>query len=395
MIIVSAFLFGMCTPSQASIVDLILIENKERLGDCNQLQGAKTAIIETFKKKGISVVPHEYLVSNYLDQFKKDFPEKTTNKKIVLSVNDYGIEALRKMNEQLGNDILTVHLNHQQMTNHDTLLKTDENKYGADAVALPKHAIDQKLRDNLKKSTTKLIETAGVSHNVHPEELNEEFKKLAKNIPGLDNKKAKYLVVVLGGDTQNPDGKSWLYYPEAEAKALAKYAAQMAQEKGYILLVTNGPRTGQYTPRGEKRTVHTKGIVDPVTRAFVDSLPENMIQGKTYELFDFQHGTPSAWKGLLGCLVIHPGSKLLLEGGSTSMVSEALNNLPKEADVTIFSHSGMNTVHDNHMNSEYEAGHVSTLSKEIKLTPRKKVKETKDEPAAQTIANELVSIILK
>lgn len=399
-IIALTVLFGICAPSYALTIDLILIEQKNKyIGDYNQLMGVEKAIIDAFKKKDISVVTHEYPADNYMEQLEKDFPEGTTspNKKIALSVNDYGIEALRDLKKRYEGNIITVHLNHQQMDSHKNLFKSNENKTGADFIVLPTHVVDDKLRDLLKKSTTKLIETVGVCHNVQPDDLATDFKRIQKDIPGSDNKETKYLVVVLGGDTQNPDGTTWRYYPEAEAKKLAVYAAKIAREKGYILLITNGPRTGKFDPTtGVERKSHKDGILDPVSSVFLKSLSDAGLDKRTYKIFDFQFGKPSAWKGLLGSLTCHPGSVLLLGGESTSMVSEALSNVPKEIDVTIFANSSMSDIHHQYMKSEYEAGHVSTLSKDMQFKPRKEnVNQGKALSAAQVVADELVAMVVK
>ena len=80
-----------------------------------------------------------------------------------------------------------------------------------------------------------MVETVGVCHNLTKEEVIDEFKKHSFSFPVVK----KYLVVILGGDVQMPDGKEWKHYQVNEAEKLSELVLARAQEKNLYIIVLN------------------------------------------------------------------------------------------------------------------------------------------------------------
>jgi hypothetical protein len=379
---------------EATQLELFLIKNPQFAGDYDQLKGAERAIIKEFNQHDIIVRSKEYDL-HQLDQLAVRLTptQSASIKKLVLCVGTYGIEALGQLRETCGHHFTAVHLSHQKLDQHKEFVEND--LYPPLVIALPTHAIDQNFREDLKQNKIPLIETIGVCQNIQPQDIEQDYQSLKNTLPHSNRAPTKYLAVMLGGDTQNPDGKGWQYYREAEAQKLAKYIAHLAREQGYTVLIANGPRTGKFNPQTkQERRVHQNMIIDPVTQTFIHILEQEGLPAESFKLFDFQKGKPSAWKGILGCLAHHPESLLLIEGGSTSMISQALANLPPQVAVVIYQHGAMAKPHLKHMKLEYKMGRASILTPKMKLKLKPQVGSSLPRKAAEEIlAQELYQIL--
>jgi hypothetical protein len=66
------------------------------------------------------------------------------------------------------------------------------------------------------------------------------------------------------------------YYTSEDAVKLAEYVSNLALKENYVVLVTNGPRTGKYDAKtGKELDVHNKNITDHVTLKFTEILNQN------------------------------------------------------------------------------------------------------------------------
>jgi len=381
----------------ASSLNVYVIEDPNYLGDVASLKGAQRAITDKMSAAGWSVTPKNYSITD-LNVMENDI-EQSPNQNILLFANISGIDAINqlKKNVNLSKKALMLHLSHQVWGDkHYSLIKTSTNPLGADMVALPEHAISKNFLNKINKSQTKLIKTTGVCQNTLPEECSGEYEELKTLFPVA----SRYIVVMLGGDTQGPDGK-WVHYSAAEAVNLAKEVATLAlndPEKKVIVL--NGPRTGKFNPKLEEQEVHNVGdALDSVTQAFMNGLRTSGVPEENYKLFDFQRETPSMWKATLGLLNVNPtGSQLIIEGGSTASISQALAVLDPTVSVIAYEHGAMNPTHLKHIQSEYQSKRIGLLKKKGDLyasLPRKISLNPKHETAEQQVAQAVYDALTK
>ena len=211
---------------------------------------------------------------------------------------------------------------------------------------------------------------------------------------GADNPHTKYLLVLLGGDTQNADGKTWSYYSTKEAEKLAKFVANRAKRDHLNILITNGPRTGKFDPLSQKETkAHREGIVDLVTQKFIETLKNEHVSDAQFQLFDFQFDKPSDFNRLIGALRAHPGSQVFIDGGSTSVVSQAIANFAGKVPIAVYQHQAMGPTHIEHVKQEYNVGRVALLTENLTFMPPKNATEIYAKSAEELIAEEIMQEI--
>lgn len=368
------------------MTNLYIVSDKNYVGDRNQILGVANKTKQYFKNHKISVNVLEYDISK-LDDVKAKIL-KNKDLAILISSGSYGVKAITSLKSDLrvAKKILAVHLSHQILNSnnlgHRQLVQTkDNNSSGADIIVLPVHVLDQDTSKQFTSDYTMLVQTIGVAHNLQPSKIEKEYNKYKVLFPTAD----KYLAVILAGDAPNSNGKMH-YYVSSEAEKLAQYVSNMVKSEKYAVLVTNGPRTGKYNSEtGEERDVHNNGIVDPVTLKFIEILDKNKV---IYKLFNFQKGQPNSYKeAIFGAILYNPGSKILIPGESTSMVSECLDTLP-EGSAIVYYNSAMNINHDKHIKSEFNNGRTAILDKNMHLKKHKLV--TKDTSSASMLAAESI-----
>lgn len=360
--------------------EIISIINPDNMGDANQIRGVMGQI------KAISSSEWVTKEVNYqeLDKISQSFKCSDKDKIIAISSGVYGIDALRSIEKFNGCKLLKVHVSHQILNDYEKLLLTKTNPEGVDIIALPKHAVTENLRKKVQHSRTKLVETVGVCHNLTKEEVIDEFKKHSFSFPIVK----KYLVVILGGDVQMPDGKEWKQYQVNEAEKLSELVLARAQEKNLYIIVLNGPRTGKHNVDGTINEKAHKGEIDHVTQTFITS-----VRAKTenVKLFDFQIGIPSLYKAALGAAVLKEGSEIWIPGESTSMVSEAVDIID---NVVVYDHSAMNQTHRFHIDSEFSAGRVKKLQPNgLIISPALGNKTNTGDSAAACVARETIKAL--
>ena len=340
--IVATVVSAPSTSTQSS-APIYLFTNPDFVGDRNQVLGIARAvaspsnIVEVDARDAAAVASAVSRVQNTL---------QTGQKVVAITSGEYGAQVIAQLPEH--ENLITCHSSHQYAPSHPMLFGK------AKIVALPTHAVDNVLRASyahsptaLVQTTTRLVQTIGVAHNLTREELAYEATQL-----GLPADK-DYMAVILGGDAEAPD-RTMRYYTVEAAQALGAHLAAEARTHLCHLLILNGPRTGKHNPQtGAINEDAHKGSVDPVTQAFVDTLRSKGLQEGSFTLFDFQFGVPSAYKAVLGTIARQEDSMIFVPGESTSMISECIDTLPGK--VTIFTHEAMSEVHHAHVESEYEA----------------------------------------
>lgn len=197
------------------------------------------------------------------------------------------------------------HSSHQYTKDHGKLRNV------VDIVALPKHAVSPETLEAIQSPHTRVIQTAGVAHNLSPADIQQAYHGQKANVPDAQ----KYLGIILGGDAETPDKKILCYTPE-EAGQMAKYVASeiIKENPQPHLLILNGPRTGKHDQGTGQviETSHRNGHIDAVTASFIDTLKkQGLTEGKDFTLFDFQFGKPSAYPVVLGALHARPPALFL------------------------------------------------------------------------------------
>ena len=313
-------------------------------GDNNNIRGIATELkthiaINEFLEVNAEADPQD-LINNHPDaQF------------ILLSSGKDGYEKLIALKNNNPN-IKTYWSGHQFF---DYL--AEPNIKPLDAVILPEYAVNHQQKFLLEKFGTKLIKTVAVPHNVRKEDLEAEYNKLSEQITD----EPPYIVVILSGDAQDPKGLIQ-HYTQNEAREFAKYIASIAGNK--IVMVTNGPRTGRFDPQSIQPVIindhKLETQIDSVSQAFIDQLSESRTR---FKFFDFKLGLPvSHYKALLYLIAKTQESYVYLPGESTSMISEALDNLDPSR-IIVYETGSMNINHENHVK---KLG-VTKLSKSLEL----------------------------
>lgn len=364
---------------RVNAIDVNLIVDPELVGDCAQGRGVVRALKAHFSEMTLKEVEE---ISQLENDLKKDAAT------IIIGVGNKGatkiLELRKKYSQKEFPKLQLIHLSHQRTNHHANLVGQ------ANIIVLPSHAVDSFFRDFVKKSSSQLLETVGVCHNLTQEELALNYEKIKKKIP---SDKPSYLGIILAGDAPESDG-TMLYYTSKEAQEFAHLIAK--DYPSAHLLILNGPRTGKHDPSTGKvlKNAH-RGEVDLVSQAFVSALEENGFKAdENFTLFDFQVENnpqvekPSDYKGILGFFQKNLQNKpfFLVPGESTTMISECIDVLPL-GSVAIYTHAAMNKTHHQHVLSENEAGRTLIFGKEEALKKSGKPPPSASETVAQAIAN--------
>lgn len=317
------------TLSSVQAQSLLLLEHESFIGERDQIEGVARRFLErdtrwSIRRVNVAIEPLPSMPGNY----------------IAISSGNYGLDALSTIKKQNGNGI-TIWVSHQVLDGLKARVKQEAGVQGIDVIALPGTAIDAYQAEALARGGSCVLRTMGVSHTMTRIGSIEAYQAMRNQFPIA----SRYLLVVLGGDTQSTCGQHWRYYSEKEARYLAEYVADWMQREPLTLLVSNGPRTGKFEPlSGKERIgVHRNGVADPVTQVFMQVLRQRKIAASLIDFhYEDTHGI--RLNALLGAIASHPDSYALLPGESSSMIAQALAVLPK-GSLTLFSHSAMNEVH--------------------------------------------------
>lgn len=175
-------------------------------------------------------------------------------------------------------------------------------------------------------------------------------------------------MIVLGGDAPDTDGKMH-YYTAAEAQKGAEYIGNFCKVNNYSLLIFNGPRTGGHNPAtGEKDlSAHVTDKLDNVTQSFVTEL-EKHLNSNDYKLYNYSKNSASPYKAGFWLVKQADRGKCFLPGESTSMISEANDNLPLQTIIIL--NNAMNEAHHKHAILEAKAAKAIVLDtnfQEVKI----------------------------
>lgn len=215
-------------------------------------------------------------------------------------------------------------------------------------IIIPKSAIDEQSQHIFSSAKVQLITTIGVPHNKTKEDIIKSYNEWIEKdkITILDH--AKILLVALPGDAPDKAGQM-KYYTKESAEQLGTQLGSIANAQNMIMLITNGPRTGQNDPiTGEKLPLHKVGdIIDSVSKSFLTAAKNQLDSTKI--IFDnFNFDSPSLFNAFLGAVYLNDRNSVAIIGGdSTSQVTEA-TNLLKPGQVYIVSNNAMNESHHKH-----------------------------------------------
>lgn len=360
-----------------SMTNIFVISDKTYLGDRANLLG----IAEKTKSQILNSSIQEYSVDDLTQASSKIEAER--DRAIVISAGKYGIDAIKRLKAMYGDHIFAIHVFHQMIKeekfSHSDLLDK------ADIIALPSHALNKDFKSELANSKTNLIETIGVAHNSKKEDLVNAYDEYKELLP----KAEKYMGIILPGDAPDSNGKMKYYTPEMAAM-LAQQISGLAKEKNYVILITNGPRTGKHNPNtGEVLINHQDGIIDDVTLKFIEKLKSYNIE---FKLFDFQRGQQNHKNLIFGAILKNPGSIILAPGESTSMISEC-TDLMEAGSVIIYMNEAMNENHKKHVLSEFEDKRAHIMEDgNIRET---QISDTKSPSARDIVAKAIIKEIKK
>lgn len=348
-----------------SQLTIISVTNSKFKGDADQIKGVERALAALAQTQKRDVKLIEADITNVI---AVDSVFQPSSQVVIISSNNYGIDALKTFHK-INKKFFGVITSHQYVSGLQEVI-TSAKQSGVTVVALPNHVVTPQIRNSFSQESIKLVETTGVAQNLNSADCDKSFAQNFADIIGANDPHTKYLLVVLGGDTQNADGKTWSYYSAEDAEQLAKFVAARAKHDHLKILITNGPRTGKFDPiTGKETKVHQNGIVDIVTQKFINTLKDEQLTDTQFQVFDFQSRKPSDFSRLIGAVRAHPGSQAFIEGGSTSVVSQAICNLAGKALIVVYQHKAMGAAHNEHAKQEYNAGRVALLTTEMTFMP--------------------------
>jgi hypothetical protein len=335
------------------------LTKQENVGDKNQILGIVDEISSRYRDG--HVIYKEFQASaenrtNLRMQLESEIKPLRLKKDrfLFLAVGDYGIEAIQQV-ATLEN-LKTCYLAHQLMLGINQLIgKTDR-------IILPKHSLNAAFINQAKHSKTKVIPIIGVLHHLKAADLVGAYQRSKEVIPRAE----AYLGVILAGDAPDSEGKI-RFFEQVEAIQLATFIGNRALKSKATVLVLNGPRTGKHFPTTLQvdPSADRSGSVDLVTSAFMKQL-SSIIPAEKIKLFDFQFDRVSHYQTVLGALLGTP-AELFVPGESTSMVSETVDHFP--GHVTIYENGAMNSSHQAHVQSEFQAGRASLLTRSLQYHP--------------------------
>lgn len=368
----------------ADNINLYIISNKKFVGDRNQLLGVEREIKKYFAANHRNISSEEFDISQ-LETIKTKII-KNKNLSLVISAGYYGIESINnlKSNPKLAKKILTAHLSHQLLDNG---ILSHQN-INSDIIILPSHVLDSNVKQQLTKNNRTIVLTTGVSHNMQIADIETDYKKFKETFPAAK----KYLGVILAGDVPENNGK-YQCYSATEAVQLALYVSELAKKEDYVVLVTNGPRTGKFDcKKQQERSVHGENnTIDNVTAKFQEILEQNKIH---FKLFNFQKGKPSSYKAIVGAILYNKNSKIIVPGESTSIISETIEILPL-GSIAIYYNSTMNDSHRKHAQSEFKNKRASIIDGAKRLDPSGKSELTSDPSASKAAASIIYDLYTK
>jgi mitochondrial fission protein ELM1 len=398
-VIVFLFSFKTCLflKSETPTFYTYAIVNKSFAGEKNQIAGICNQLKNICDKKNdptprwLRIINKDFVTkefdienrSEFETQLKEDLKKSKSgqNNYWIITSGDYGIEFIEQHKKIP--QLMFCHSSHQLTPQHQKLI----NK--ADIIALPIHTIEAEFEKEVGKSTTKLVKTIGVAHNLTQEKIEESYAQNKNSIII----QGPYLGIILGGDAPTPEGKM-LYYTQEEAEKLAEYVAQKAVKENFRILILNGPRTGKHDPKTgiEDKSVHRNSNIDKVTQKFMQTLTSKGLKNnKDFQLFDFQFGSQSMYPTVLGAIAQSTENQIIVTGESTSMISE-ITSLLSPKQITIFTNEAMNKNHFAHIESEFGAGRANILDL---LDPEKKLKQTSLQPLEKHYSSAAAMIAYK
>ena len=346
-----------------------LLSNHNNAGDHNQALGVAKHLSNQTKDIDTSQVNPETIKEQIAQDLKHE-------KVIVLGAGEGGVKGI---NELPCNANLVIGLiSHIFLPNYEDVALLNKINF----IALPKHL----AKTDKDKVGLKLLEVTGVPHNRDIKAAEQTFNEWKKELPIC----SRYVGVMLGGDAPTPVNDINLFTKQ-DAEQLAKYIGEHA--KGECVLVLNGPRPGKHDE--QKKLIpkaHKDGKLDQITQHFVNLLTDRL-GSERVKVFDFQFNNKPPYNSfdlVIGAINATDGY-LFIPGDSTSMVSEAIDNI-KAGHVIIYANNAMNEVHAAHVKSELEANRASVLQNYQDLKTNSAPTSQISESAAETIAKKLKDI---
>lgn len=286
------------------MVTIIALGHPDFSGDNANAMGAQAALAERYEQQGIAVETNPPQAE--LDALMEGHP-LPGGQYIVIGAGAHWLETLAELKKP---NVMTVWSGHEPP---EGLL---EKAQAIDVVHLPEYTLTAHLKTALRDRL--VTSPHGVSHNLSRKTIDAAYEAMqssAEPVPQSDGN--KYMLVMLGGDVSE-DRK----FSADEARQLGIRMGKTAHRNGYMLLGTNGPRTGG-------KGSHEPGMeLDDVSNAFLQGLEESGLPPGQSAFYPFVRGEQSAYKGLLGAVANHSGSIALLPGDSASMLTEAIDTLP-------------------------------------------------------------------
>lgn len=378
----------------ASMFFVWFICNQENLGDTNMAKGIIEALEQAVEDQNLKI--NKLLIKPEEVAFygaRDDLPQ------IIFAIGDLGAKVLKNIIAGWGGDKLKeAKLAWAGHMVFESLLAIHAN---LSMISLPLHTITPEIRETI--SENKLLSTIGVAHNLSLGSLTISYELWNENLflPKIPSS-TKYFGVFLGGDAPLMDGVTQLIFTPAEAIELAKYVNHLVvHDLNTTLLITNSPRTGRLnvdmqiipTAHANDGTIPYDVATDLVSKAFIDGL--QLPKARVF-FCDFRYDTPGAYQPMLALLQKSKGSRVLVTGDSTSMVSEICDLFAKK-DIIIARIGSMNTFHHVHVDSMLAAGRLVINNRQANGFIAEDVPQVFDEeeqsPAAVKIAKQLCNII--
>ena len=367
------------------ILVVALLSGGHYVGDDNNVRG----ITQSLKDKGFNNVQYEVVIQKSpdgkysLDNEKIYAIQNTLDQQntLVVAAGLDGIDALAQLKKGEGNIFV--------WSGHQITSKLESNMDGLNAIVVPESAVNESVKEELGKRKIKLIKTVGVPHNKSTEEVIKAYEAWDKpNMPADQ----KFLLVSLPGDAPDASG-TMHYYTKESAEKLGSQLGNIARDNNMLMLVTNGPRTGQYDPDTAKK-LQTHGKDDPidaVSAAFLAGAQQKLDSTKII-FADFKFGVPSMFNAFLGAVLENPDSIAVIGGDSTSQVTEA-TNLLKPDQVYVVRNEAMNEGHHSHIDHVMSRRYAHELRKDMDKLPQEPLGVKIVPTDAALAAKEIIQIL--
>jgi hypothetical protein len=332
---------------------IYLLTNPDFVGDNNQLIGVQLAIQANLKDQQCEF--------QHIKEADFDI-HLLVNGDFVFVSGSHGLllaEAIKQHNPS-----------HQVLwSGHQYFSELSSMQHLPDIVALPETALSESQKTELMEKT-KLIITAGVAHCVNDKTVEKDHAIFKEQLPP-HSQFHKQVGIVLAGDAPEPDGQM-KYFTENDARKQASHIATYLITHGYnqadtAIMITNGPRTGKYVPdTGIVRSPdpHRSGQIDPVSRAFIETLRELTTHSQIF-FYDFQFDElkkgPSAYKPMIKQVADSQSGLWFVPSESTSMVTESSFLLEKRKCVVLYHPSSENSAHLDHATYIVNHGFASDI----------------------------------